>query len=65
MLIKKCVARKKYSCDFSDKPIKVGEKYKRVNVNYLGIFHFNINIPDCQIIRFINEEYAIKVGGDW
>ena len=49
MEIKLVKAKKEYKCDETGKTIKVGEKYQRVNVNYVGIFHFKLGVPEHYI----------------
>lgn len=56
--IKVVKAKKTYICDLTGKTINVGENYKRVNINFVGIFHFKLNVKDEDIIEYINDKYG-------
>ena len=49
MEIKLVKAKKEYKCDRTGKTIKVGEKYQRVNIRNVGIFHFKLGVPEHYI----------------
>ena len=49
-------ARKDYKCDYSGAHIKVGTKYKRVNVYGVGVFHFALSISDKKVQIAINSK---------
>lgn len=46
-------AKKEYICDLSGRRIKKGDKYYRVNLRYLGIFHFHKSCRKDDIDDFI------------
>lgn len=56
--IKVVKAKKTYICNLTGKTINVGENYKRVNINFVGIFHFKLNVKDEDIIEYINDKYG-------
>ena len=49
-------AKKQYKCDYSRRTINVGERYKRVNIRNVGIFHFNIGVTDTDIRSFVDSQ---------
>ena len=53
-------ARKQYICDYSKQKIKVGQLYKRVNINYVGVYHFSMRVSDVQIKRFLRDRIFQK-----
>lgn len=46
-------ARKNYRCDYSGHRIAIGQSYKRVNINYVGIFHFDLKVSNEKIKKHI------------
>ena len=55
MKIKIVKARKEYQCFSSKEKIEIDEKYKRVNIRGVGIFHFKANVEDYKINNFVNK----------
>lgn len=74
MEIKLVKAKKEYKCNRTGRTIKVGEKYQRVNVNYVGIFHFKLGVPEQYIrntidnaiikTRFYMDDIPLPAGGE-
>lgn len=53
-------AKKEYTCNITNKKIKVGEKYKRVNIKNLGIFHFKLHLSNAEVELFVENRITDK-----
>jgi len=58
--LKLVTAKKNYRCDITYKEIIVGEKYWRINLNRVGIFHFKKHLDRKQIANHIEHSEQFK-----
>ena len=56
--LKLVTARKPYRCDITKKEIKVGEKYWRVNLKGVCIFHFKSYLTEQQIADHLLKKFV-------